>query len=175
MKIIDWLFTTTRRDERDWKAATIVGLVAGGISFFAKWGGEHMVPPRFADTLPPPAIIAQDWFHMPATMYTWMGTPIGTAAIIHAIMSIILLMIYIYLAEIFPRVRLWQGVAYGICAAIGAHFIAIPAMGLSGWPWELPWQASVSELVSHAITFFIAEQAACGVRAKLTGKPYPRW
>ena len=175
MGFIKWLFVRTRPEERNWRVATVVGLIAGLCSVWVKWGAEHTTPPRLPDTMAPPVAIAQHWFGLVDPMYTFMGTGISWGALVHGFMSIVLVLIYVWLSEVFPRVRLWQGVAYGICAAIGAHFIAIPAMGLSGWPWELPAAASVSELISHAITFLIADQICCGIRAKITGKPYPSW
>lgn len=58
---------------------------------------------------------------------------------------------YCVLAEKFPKITLWQGVAAGILVNIAVHVITLPILGLTPPLLTLPWYKHVSEFVGHAL------------------------
>ncbi|WP_338120584.1 DUF1440 domain-containing protein [Campylobacter showae] len=64
---------------------------------------------------------------------------------------------YCVVAERFPKITLWQGVAASILANIAVYVITLPILGLTPPLWTLLWYEHVSEFVGHAPWFWSIE------------------
>lgn len=52
---------------------------------------------------------------------------------------------YCVVAEVFPKIKLWQGLLAGALAQLFVHMISFPLMGLTPPLFDLPWYENVSE------------------------------
>ncbi|MFC2427524.1 MAG: DUF1440 domain-containing protein [Campylobacter sp.] len=69
----------------------------------------------------------------------------------HILFSIVFAVAYCVVAEKFPKITLWQGVAAGILVNIAVHVITLPILGLTPPLLTLPWYEHVSEFARHAL------------------------
>lgn len=89
---------------------------------------------------------------------------------IHIIFSIVAAIIYCVIAEIFPRVTMWQGIIFGILFAIVCHGIALPVLGLSPNLARLPLDEIVSEIVGTCLWIWIIELLRVALRNRMFEK-----
>ncbi len=156
--------------------AALLGIPIGIMSAFVKWGGEFPLPPRSpkdmfdaacgpesairaADAidcsrnfLNPPYVFLRDYLGITdpyAAIYEFAGHMFNYVHFTHILFSIVFAVAYCVLAEKFPKITLWQGVAAGILVNIAVHVITLPILGLTPPPWTLPWYEHVSEFVGH--------------------------
>jgi len=80
---------------------------------------------------------------------------------------------YCVVAERFPKITLWQGVAAGILANIAVRAITLPILGLTPPLWTLPWYEHVSELVGHALWFWFIELMRRDLQNRITKEKDP--
>ena len=78
-------------------------------------------------------------------------------------------------AEIFPKVKLWQGLAFGIGVTILFHGIMLPVLNLSPAPWNLPFDELLSELIGTLLWMWTIEIFRRDLRNRLTEKPDPEF
>ena len=151
------------------KVAVIVGLIGGLFSAIVKFGWEVPFPPRTPErnaTNPPQTML--EWFGMtPEQSHTAIsfngndGLPIYSF-IVHFGFAIAFGLFYCVVAEYYPRIKLWQGAAFGILVWIGAHLVVMPLLGWvpSPFPWVAggqTWSEHFSELFGHIIWLWAIE------------------
>ena len=161
--------------------AALIGLIAGVVSAFVKWGAEFPLPPRSpmdmfnaacgpesairaADAidcsrnfLNPPYVFLRDYMGIAdpnAAIYEFAGHAFNYVMFTHIIFSIVFAVGYCIVAEKFPKITMWQGVLAGILANIAVHVISLPILGLTPPLWTLSWYEHVSEFVGHMIWFW---------------------
>ncbi|WP_227712786.1 YagU family protein [Nanchangia anserum] len=157
--------------------AAIAGLIAGIISAIIKFGWEVPLPPRTPErnaTNPPQELLQQLGFSESFThqTYSWLGNHMPWVSfIVHFAFSIAFALIYCIVAEYYPRIKLWQGVAFGIIVWIAFHIIIMPAMGTVPAPWDQPFGEHFSELFGHAVWMWVIEIVRRDMRNRLTHEP----
>ena len=180
--------------------ATLIGLIAGVISAFVKWGAEFPLPPRSpmdmfnaacgpesmiraADAidcsrnfLNPPYVFLRDYLGVTdpyAALYEFAGHAFNYVMMTHIIFSVVFAVAYCVIAEKFPRITLWQGIAVGILVNIAVHVITLPILGLTPPLLTLPWYEHVSEFVGHIVWFSSIEIIRHDLRARITKEKDP--
>ena len=180
--------------------AALLGIPIGIMSAFVKWGGEFPLPPRSphdmfnaacgpesliraADQidcsrnfLNPPYVFLRDYLGITdpyAAIYEFAGHAFNYVHFTHILFSIVFAVAYCVLAEKFPKITLWQGVAVGILVNIAVHVITLPILGLTPPLLTLPWYEHVSEFVGHALWFWPIELMRRDLRNRITHEPDP--
>lgn len=164
------LFKTTFRHTRNYWAAAVAGFLGGNVASFVKWGTENPFPPRVSGRAIPPFEMIQDaGLNANAMVYEYSGHVVnwGVAGI-HHLFSIVFAMLYCLIAEVFPAVKLWQGVAFGILLTIGFHGVVLPVFGWAPPVWELPFDEMASELFGHALWMWTIEIFRRDIRNRIT-------
>lgn len=116
---INGLFVKTDPRCRRYGVAALVGFMAGIISAFVKWGAEVPLPPRTfsggRDEFNPPYLFLRDYLGIDPTqtVYTFSEHIINPVMVTHIIFSLVFAIGYCVVAEIFPKVTLWQGILAG--------------------------------------------------------------
>lgn len=189
------LFETTNPARRRYGVALFIGVIAGIISAFVKWGAEHPLPPRspfdfFASActdpsqalevcsrafLNPPHVFLRDYLGIDPTqaVFTFADQGFNWIGVTHIIFSLVFAITYCIAAEVFPKVKLWQGVLAGIIATIGAHYIAFPLLGLTPPVLDWPLYEHVSEIIGHMLWFWTIEMIRRDLRNRITKQPDP--
>jgi len=136
-------FVQTEPRRRRFGVALFVGLISGVVSAFVKWGAEVPLPPRSPvdmftsacgpesliraaehidcsrNFLNPPYIFLRDWLGMVdpnAAVYTFAGHAFNWVGVTHIIFSIVFAVGDCVVAEVFPKIKLWQGLLAGALA-----------------------------------------------------------
>lgn len=153
------LFDTRPANERNVSFAILIGIVAGIISAFVKSGFESVLPPRTAETLPPPVVLLDKLgVHTDSMIYHWMGYDINWGGNgVHILFSIVIAIFYCVLAEYLPKTRILHGIVFGVGVSVLAHGLVVPLLGLSGWLWTAGAQALISEFVGTAFWIWSIE------------------
>ena len=97
-------------------------------------------------------------------MFNWVG-------VTHIIFSIVFAVGYCVVAEVFPKIKLWQGLLAGALAQLFVHMISFPLMGLTPPVIELPWYENVSEIFGHLVWFWSIEIIRRDLRNRITHEP----
>jgi len=186
------LFTEASR--RRYGVAIFAGIIGGIISAFVKWGAEHPFPPRspldlFAAAcqdpsqalevcsravLNPPAVFLRDYIGIDpynTIAFTFADIPFNSIGVTHMIFSLVFAIGYCLVAEVFPKIKFWQGIGAGIIANICVHYITFPALGLTPPVAEWPLYEHISELVGHVFWFWSIEVIRRDVRNRITKQP----
>ena len=178
----------------------LLAIPIGIIAAFVKWGGEFPFPPRSpmdmfnaacgpekliraADAidcsrnfLNPPYVFLRDYVGIAdpyQALYTFAGHGFHWIMLTHILFSITFAIFYCVVAEKFPKITLWQGVAFGIITNIAVHCITLPILGLTPPLWELPWYEHVSEFFGHAAWFWAIEVFRRDLRNRITKEVDP--
>lgn len=189
------LFERTDPSRRHYSVAVFVGIIAGIISAFVKWGAEHPFPPRspldlFTAAckdpsqalevcsrafLNPPHVFLRDYIGIDPTeaVFTFADHGFNWIGVTHIIFSIVFAVFYCVVAERFPKIKLWQGVLFGIICNIGVHYITFPLLGLTPPVAEWPLYEHISELVGHIFWFWTIELIRRDLRNRITHEPDP--
>ncbi len=191
--------------KRRYGVAVFVGIIAGIISAFVKWGAEHPLPPRspidlFTAACPqpvldalnsgalamdgalqqcsraflnPPHVFLRDYLGIDPTQaaFTFADHAFNWIGVTHMIFSLVFAIGYCIVAEIFPKIKFWQGIGTGIIANICVHYITFPALGLMPPVVEWPLYEHISELVGHIFWFWTIEVIRRDLRNRITHKP----
>lgn len=173
--------TITDPVRRNMFAATIAGLLAGILSAIVKFGWEVPFPPRTPErnaTNPPQALL--ELFGMGAdtthATYTWLGNDLPYVSfIIHFTFSIVFALIYAWIAEYWPKVKMWQGAVFGIIVYVVFHVVLMPAMGIVPAPWNQPALEHVSEFFGHIVWLWAIEVVRRDIRNHITHQPDPEY
>ncbi len=175
MNIVKWCFSPSKPEERNFKAAIIMGLILGVVTIFVKWGAGHPIPPFLVGHQAPPVVIAH-WLGLKDPMYTFLGHSLPWGMLVHGGTGISFGLFYCIFAEFFPRLRVWRGIAYGIGIAVVFHAIVVPGMGLQTFPLhDVNSVLSIlSEIFSTGFTFWVCEEMNRSIR-KSMGTPLPNF
>lgn len=176
MKNISWTYTTPKRN-RTYFLSILIGIIAGIVSGIVKLGWEVMFPPRTLDRLTPPQILLEDiGIKVQNMTYQFSGHIMNYGNfIIHFAFSIVCAIIYCYIAEIWPKIKLWQGCAAGLIFWFGAHILIMPLMGLTPPALDLPFDEQISEILGHVLWMWVIEIYRRDLRNRFTGKPDPEY
>lgn len=91
--------------------------------------------------------------------------------ITHIIFSLVFAIGYCVVAEVFPKVKLWQGAWAGIVATIAVHWVSFPLLGLTPPLYAIPVDEYISELVGHIFWFWAIEMIRRDLRNRMTHEP----
>ncbi|MBF9000761.1 MULTISPECIES: YagU family protein [Vibrio] len=192
------LFEQTPSSRRRYGLAAFIGLIAGIVSAFVKWGGEVPLPPRSPSDiftaacapehliraaanidcsrnfLNPPYLFLRDYLHVTdpnSPVYTFAGHVFNWVGVTHITFSIVFAVGYCIVAEVFPKIKLWQGLLAGFLATVAVHWISFTTMGLTPPLWDLPWYENVSEIFGHLVWFWSIEIIRRDLRNRITKEP----
>lgn len=166
-------FTPTLPANRRFGAAMVAGFIGGNISSFVKWGTEIPFPPRTLDRgIPPKDMLIDMGVNAQETIYHFSEHVInwGVAGI-HHLFSIVFALLYCAIAEIFPKIKLWQGIAFSLLVTIGFHGVLLPTFGWAPPLWDLPAAEIFSEIFGHALWMWTIEVFRRDIRNRMTGMP----
>lgn len=167
------LFQTTKPQNRRYVAALWAGFWGGNISSFVKWGTEVPFPPRTPDRPIPPKEMLQDWgVNVANTVYPYSEHIVnwGVAGV-HHIFSIVFALFYCLIAEIFPNIKLGQGIVFSLLVTIMFHGVLLPMNGWAPQLWDLPLQEIMSETLGHALWMWTIEIFRRDIRNRITHQP----
>ncbi|PAF50052.1 hypothetical protein BKH43_06045 [Helicobacter sp. 13S00401-1] len=178
------LFRSSLKSERNYKAIFWMAVFIALISPIIKSGTESVFPPWGPDVIAPPPFLVMDYWGFSAPLWRVNGGNAMPAGwLLHVFLSFVVIFVYIYLVERFPRLTLWHGIAMGVFLTFLLHYIMVPAMGampsLFGpdvWktaPWHLNWVTNLNELIDHVLWMWVCEEMRAGMRAKKLGLPTP--
>lgn len=77
--------------------------------------------------LNPPYIFLRDWLGLTdpnSAVYTFAGHVFNWVGVTHIIFSIVFAVGYCVVAEVFPKIKLWQGLLAGALAQLFVHMIS---------------------------------------------------
>ncbi|WP_315277845.1 DUF1440 domain-containing protein [Rothia aeria] len=92
-------------------------------------------------------------------------------SLVHFAFAIFFAVLYCVVAEYWPKIKLWQGVAFGIVLDILFHVIIMPAMGVVPAPWNQPFGEHLSEFFGHILWLWSIELVRRDLRNRITGEP----
>lgn len=101
----------TAPGRRRYGVALFVGIIAGMMSAFVKWGAEVPLPPRTfsggRDQFNPPFLFLRDYLGIDPThtVYQFSEHIINPVHITHIIFSLVFAIGYCLVAEVFPKVK----------------------------------------------------------------------
>lgn len=179
------LLQKTEPARRNVKVAALVGVIGGVISAIVKFGWEVPFPPRTPArnaTNPPQTML--EWFGMsPEQSHTTVSFNLNDnlpiySFIIHFSFAIVFALLYCIAAEYFPKIKLWQGAAFGLLVWIGAHVVFMPLLGWvpSPFPWVAggqTWSEHFSEALGHVVWLWSIEIVRRDLRNRITHQPDP--
>ncbi|CAM3839243.1 DUF1440 domain-containing protein [Rahnella bruchi] len=178
MKIKEF-FVLTAPNRRRYGVALFIGIISGILSAFVKWGAEVPLPPRTfsggRDEFNPPYLFLKDYLGIDPTqaIFHFSEHIINPVHITHIIFSLTFAIGYCLVAEVFPKVKLWQGAMAGIIATVAVHWIFIPLMHLSPPLSGIPPDEYISELLGHIFWFWTIEMIRRDLRNRITRQPDP--
>lgn len=150
------IFEQTPPNRRRYGLAAFIGLIAGVVSAFVKWGAEVPLPPRSPvdmfnaacgpesliraagqidcsrNFLNPPYIFLRDWLGLTdpnSAVYTFAGHVFNWVGVTHIIFSIVFAVGYCVVAEVFPKIKLWAGLTGRCFSATFCSYDFIPSHG----------------------------------------------
>lgn len=142
-------------------------------------GAEVPLPPRTfsggRDEFNPPYIFLRDYLGIDPTqtVYTFSEHIINPVMVTHIIFSLVFAIGYCVVAEIFPKVKLWQGILAGLIVTVAVHGIFCPALNLTPPLTQLPFDEYASEILGHIFWFWIIEIMRRDLRNRITHEPDP--
>ena len=184
-KLFASLLQKTEPARRNVKVAALVGVIGGVFSAIVKFGWEVPFPPRTPArnaTNPPQTML--EWFGMsPEQSHTTVSFNLNDnlpiySFIIHFSFAIVFALLYCIAAEYFPKIKLWQGAAFGLLVWIGAHVVFMPLLGWvpSPFPWVAggqTWSEHFSEALGHVVWLWSIEIVRRDLRNRHTHQPDP--
>lgn len=172
-------FYTTEKYRRRYGVAFFVGIIGGIVSAFVKWGAEVPFPPRTftggRDEFNPPFLFLRDYLGIDptATVYTFSEHIINPVMITHILFSLVFAIGYCLVAEVFPKVKMWQGAMAGLLATVAVHGVSFPLLNLTPPLSELPFDEYFSEIFGHVVWFWSIEIIRRDLRNRITHQPDP--
>lgn len=176
-KCLTSLFQKTKPNTRNYSLAFWIGIVAGFISALVKSGTEGIFPPRLLTEGAPPVLLLKNLgIDVTQWVYTYSEQAVYFGGnLVHIVFSLVWGIIYCVAAEIFPKVKMWQGLVFGLFVAILFHGIAMPILGISTPVWDLRFDEIFSELVGTALWIWVIELVRRDLRNRVTKKPDPEF
>lgn len=170
------IFKKTNPKYRNYGVILFVGLIAGIISAMVKSGIETILPPRSSETISPPIKLLMDLgANTSSEIYTYSEQVVNWGGNgVHILFSIIIAIVYCFLAEIFPKIKTMQGIIFGlVVAAVGAHAIVLPLLGLSSPVWQLNFDSIFSEIIGTCLWIWTIEIVRRDLRNRITKQTDP--
>ncbi|AYW77675.1 PF07274 family protein [Propionibacterium acidifaciens F0233] len=177
-------FNRTDPARRRTGTAVLVGIIGGFFSAIVKFGWEVPFPPRTPErnATNPPQTMLEHWFGMSsAQSHTTVSFNLNDTLpiysfIVHFAFAIVLAIFYCVMAEYLPRIKLWQGAAFGLLVWIGAHLVLMPLTGIvpSPFPWVdggQTWSEHFSEALGHVVWMWSIEIVRRDLRNRITHEP----
>lgn len=148
-----YFLQTTLKSRRHYWVASIAGIAGGIISGLVKSGTEGVFPPRTPDRPIPPAEVLQSFgFHTDDMIYRYSDHIVNWGISgVHYLFSVVFAVFYCLAAEIFPIVKLWQGLLFGLLVTLAFHGIVLPLGHWAPAIWNLPFDELFSESVGHLL------------------------
>lgn len=170
------LFQRTKGNDRNYWVAIVIGIISGIMSALVKSGAEAILPPRTPMSVAPPiALLDEIGINTTKTIYTFSENMINwSGSLLHILFSIGVALIYCVLAEVFPKIKLWQGLAFGLLVAVLFHGLMLPLLGLSITVWALPGDEIISELISTLLWAWTIEVFRRDLRNRMTKERDPQ-
>lgn len=173
---MNWL-QITKPENRNYVVAFWVGIIAGFMSALVKSGTEGIFPPRLLTEGAPPVLLLQKmgvdvthWVYTYSEQTVYFG-----GNLVHILFSIVWGVIYCVLAEIFPKVKIGQGLLFGLAVAFLFHGIAMPILGISTPIWNLRFEEIFSEVFGTALWIWIIEIIRRDLRNRITHRLDPEF
>ncbi len=143
--------------------------VAGGLAGGAvKMLCEVVAPPRPPDREAEPAVLLSKIARVNGESEPTEAQKQNATLLIHFAFSALGGGLYGALVEVWPRVGIGRGAGYGIAIWIGAHEMAMPALGLTPPTNRLPPSEQINECITHAI-FGCTLEAVRGIAREIIG------
>jgi len=79
------------------------------------------------------------------------------------------------MAEIWPKIKLWQGCAAGLVFWFGAHILILPLMRLTPSGFSLPFDEQISEIFGHIVWMWTIEIFRRDLRNRMTNLRDPEF
>lgn len=134
------------------------GLLVGMISGMVKIGWEAILPPRTQarnETNPPQKMLQQLGAPKSLThayiIYAKDQKVFWVSLILHFTFSIFFSYIFIVLTQVWPKVALWQGMAYGLVIWFAWHVVIMPGLKTVPVAWHQPLSEHISEVLGHMV------------------------
>jgi putative membrane protein len=137
--------------------AGVIGGLAGGLT---KAAAEVLYPPRIQGQSSPPVLLIQ---RIAGRQLSSRQQKIAESSV-HFAFSAALGALYGAVAEYWPEATAGQGAAFALVLLGATHESALPALGLTEPPERQPKQEQFSELFTHLVFGFTAEQLRRRVR-----------
>lgn len=134
------------------------GFIVGMLSGMVKIGWEAILPPRTQArnaTNPPQKMLQQ--FGVPKSLthayilYSKDQKVFWFSLILHFTFSIFFAYIFVILTQVWPKVALWQGMAYGLVIWFAWHVVIMPALKTVPAAWQQPLAEHISEILGHMV------------------------
>lgn len=137
----------------------IAGIVGGFISAMVKSGTEDIMPPRLPGAVPPPIdMLNQFGFHADKMNYIYSGQPINWGGNgVHIIFSIVVAVIYCFLAQWNKIFGVLAGIPFGLIVALGFHGVILPLLGFGHDVFLGPVEGWVSEVFGSILWMWTIE------------------
>ena len=165
------LFQTTPPNQRRYGLVIVIGIIAGILSALVKSGVETLLPPRDPDVIAPPVkLLMELGVNVQHEVYTYSEQVVNWGGNgVHILFSIVCAVIYCFASEIFPKVRLLQGLVFGYIAAFSAHGFILPALNLATPLWDAGTDGIISEVVGTGLWAWSIEITRGYLYGKLSG------
>lgn len=123
--------------------------------------------------LNPPHVFLRDYIGIDPTqaVFTFADHAFNWIGVTHMIFSLVFAIGYCVVAEIFPKIKFWQGIGAGILVNIAVHYITVPLLGLTPPVADWPLYEHISELVGHIFWFWTIEIVRRDLRNRFTQEP----
>jgi len=171
------LFQKTKPAARCYSLAVWLGVISGFISALVKSGTEGILPPRLlTEGAPPVTLLKNLGIDVTHWTYTYSEQIVSYGGnLVHIIFSIVTAIIYCVVAEIFPKIKLYQGLIFGLIVAVAFHGILMPILGISTPAWDLRLEEIISEIFGTALWVWVIEIVRRDLRNRITKKPDPEF
>ncbi|KPD02600.1 YagU family protein [Moellerella wisconsensis] len=166
------IFKLSKKEDRHLSLAVLIGIITGILSAFVKSGTESILPPRTLDRIAPPVKMIEDMgVNINNFVYTYSDQVVHWGGNgVHIIFSIAVAIFYCLASEIFPRIKIFQGLAFAIVVMVAFHGIVLPILNLSPAVWNLPFDELFSEVIGTLLWMWSIELLRMNLRYRMTKK-----
>ncbi|MCW2254396.1 putative membrane protein [Providencia alcalifaciens] len=160
----------SKREDRHLFIAAVIGIITGVLSAFVKSGTESILPPRTLDRIAPPVKMIEDTgVNVNDFVYTYSEQIVHWGGNgIHIIFSIAVAVVYCVASELFPRIKMLQGLIFAVIVMVVFHGIVLPTLKLSPAVWNLPFDEVFSEVIGTLLWMWSIELLRMNLRYRIT-------
>ncbi|RIY32645.1 hypothetical protein CJP74_03950 [Psittacicella melopsittaci] len=162
------LFIQTKKSQRRYLLAFFIAIFVGIIAAFVKGGWTQLMPMQVAGETPALLSFLKVFgIEFAGKTYTVLGNNVNWVILgTHIGFSIVLAEVYVILAEIFPKIRMAKGIAYGWISGLAAHYLVFPILSI---PYQFTVTGLISELIGATLFGWILEVLRAYLRQGATG------